>query len=119
MMAGDYAAMRGHNGAKRVSFAAMRVHHAAMLALIAATSTPNTATLREDPHHPGFSRPLPGGEIVTPTSPGIEIAWLPTPSPLRDCNSFFPCPVGTKEGSQVISIPGAIGVVVNHFRDTL
>jgi len=31
--------------------------------------------------------------------------------------SFFPCPVGTIEGSQVISIPGGIGVVVNHFRD--
>src|ERR1700704_6933198 len=58
------------------------------------------------------------GATATPMSPGIKITWLPTPSPLRDCHSFFPCPVGTTEGSQVISIPGDIGVVVNHFRDT-
>jgi len=39
----------------------------------------------------------------------------PTLVPSGTAISFFPCPVGTIEGSQVISIPGAIGVVVNHF----
>ena len=50
MMRGDHAAMRGHNGAKRVSFAAMRVYHAtmdtsnvAMEALITATYVFNAA----------------------------------------------------------------------------
>src|SRR5258706_3150795 len=60
VMRGEYATMRGHNGAKRVFFAAMGVHHAtigasnvAMEALITATCAFNAATLRGRPSSHG------------------------------------------------------------------